>query len=750
MISKYTQNFWSVFSSWKDFNDIGFLGWIYNTSSYYYCVAYVGDNVYMRWYPQATSPVCGGQFCGTKNTTTAEFIQVVINILAKYIYKDITLNRREVNKRLTSLKANSYEAKNFTTDNKKTIAERSTTCENTCALQDKNDILLYLKYCMFNINKCNMQEIGKIKKWYWPIAELNLLYDQNIIDIDKTTRNNTAKDIDGKTVIETLFKLNSKIDCTFNNDYDCDGVNNAKDSCTNTYNPKQKDFDKDGIGDVCDDDIDNDGIKNPIGIIDDEGKIDISKLKWINTNVWWKNIWTAIATYMDNCLFTVNTTQDDNNNNSIGDACETSDNQMGIYIHIDKLVGSAPITTTFTAMTSWQVEWISWDFGDGTQWVGNPITHTFIDPGMYNIQSIAQGKNMQVKAQTIVIVGKQATDDTALQTRASNIGWKSSIETLLSISSIGTFDEIDRIFPKEWITYKKKPHEDIKKTFNQPGQHPVIVKWYRNGELAGVNYFTIGIWETAKGSILRSNNNNPEIYETILLDTKTYNIKQDDIVDVLRDFGDTIKKSTTTLTIEHAYTTPGKKIITQTITLTDNTKLMNAITINSIDKTLFSSYALVMIPSKLISNIGEKIYFETNIVWTLLNTPIIQILEFSDWTSNKKAGTEKLPSNFSHNYQNNRVLTPQDNIFINKCAYLRNQATISIQGTDMCLDAALKWTLNRIYTCDMDKDNIPDICDADIDWDGISNLIGTINVENKDCSIHNEDNDWNNNWNNNW
>gem|GEM_PF-1451731 len=55
---------------------------------------------------------------------------------------------------------------------------------------------------------------------------------------------------------------------------------------------------------------------------------------------------------MDNCLFTVNTTQDDNNNNSIGDACETSDNQMGIYIHIDKLVGSAPITTTFTAMTS--------------------------------------------------------------------------------------------------------------------------------------------------------------------------------------------------------------------------------------------------------------------------------------------------------------------------------------------------------------------------------------------------------------
>jgi len=64
--------------------------------------------------------------------------------------------------------------------------------------------------------------------------------------------------------------LNGKVNCAFNNDYDCDGLDNAHDNCPTTYNPTQKDFDKDGIGDICDDDIDNDTIKNPIGIIDEE------------------------------------------------------------------------------------------------------------------------------------------------------------------------------------------------------------------------------------------------------------------------------------------------------------------------------------------------------------------------------------------------------------------------------------------------------------------------------------------------
>jgi hypothetical protein len=35
----------------------------------------------------------------------------------------------------------------------------------------------------------------------------------------------------------------------------------------------------------------------------------------------------------------------------------------------------------------------------------------------------------------------------------------------------------------------------------------------------------------------------------------------------------------------------------------------------------------------------------------------------------------------------------------------------------------------------MDKDSIPDMCDDDIDGDGVRNLIGLILFDNPDCSI---------------
>lgn len=750
MLNKYIQNFWSTFTVGKDFTDISFWWGNYNNASYYYCVAYVGDNTYMRWYPKATSPVCGGQFCGTKDTTTAEFIQVVINILAKYIYKDISLNRKTVNTRVSKLKVDSYEAKNFNSDNIKLITEKSKTCDNTCALQNNNEVNLYLKYCMFNLAKCTMQEVGKIKQWYWPVAELNLLYSQNIINIDQTQRRDTAKNIDGKTVLETLFKLNGKVNCAFNNDYDCDGLDNAQDSCPNTYNPSQKDFDKDGIGDVCDDDIDNDGIKNPIDIIDEEGKIDISK--WIiYPNTWWTG---NSQGNMDNCLFVVNTNQEDIDHNGIGDACENINGQIGLYINIDKLEWSAPLTTKFTAMSEGNVNEVQRDFGDGTQGKWTSITHTFLMPGMYNIQAIAKGNDSDAKAQVIVIVGGQIGDNKTLQTRASVIWGNSNTESVLSTSLVWNFDEIEWIFEKENNNSKKAAGENFKKIFKQSGENPVLVKGYSNGELAGISYFTIGIDEW-KWAILKSNNANPEINEKILLDTTSYNIIQSDIVTVDRDFWDGNKKSNTTLTIEYIYTKPWKKIITQTITLIDWTKLTNIITINVIDKTLLASYALLMIPSKLIANVWENINFTTRSIGTMLKKAIIQIEDFGDGITEQKAWTEKLPSLFIHTYQKNGALTPQDSMYIDQCTYLNNQATIAVNGTDACLDAKIQGTLKN-YKCDLDGDGIPDICDTDIDGDWIKNLLGLINFENKDCSYRDNGDNNNNNWNwngngnNNW
>jgi len=717
MINKYVQNFRSAFIAQedKDFSDISYLGGIYNNQSYYYCVAYVGDNSYMKWYPQATSPICEGQFCGEKNMTTAEFIQVVINIIGKYIYRDINVDRKKIEAWLYTVNPGSYQDKVLHTQDKTIIQENSKICESTCRLQNQHEISTYLKYCMFNLKSCNMQEIGRIKQWYRPVAEINLLNTQNIINIEENIRRAVDKNIDGKTVLETLYKAHNIISCDFDHDYDCDGIPNHKDNCPNHYNPQQRDANKNGIGNVCDDDIDGDGIKNPIGIVDDNDTIVISKR----------------TEHMDNCLFVINPDQQDSNGNGIGDACEDIQKYIGVYIDIDKLTWIAPLTTTFTAITSGEeIQNTLRDFGDGYQKEGNPAIHTFLSPWVYNVEVRVQSEHNEAKAYIRVIIWWEKGNTNTLQARANSIGDKHTKEITLSTIAIGSFDHIERSFPKEHQTLLSTQHEPLKKTFTLSGDHPVIVKWYTDGILSAISYFTIGIGETARWALLRSNINNPEIYENILLNTTTYRISQEDLIMVDRDFGDDTKITNTTLTMEYAYATPGKKVISQTIHLTDGKKLQNNITLYITDKSALASYALRMVPSKLIANIGEKITFMFNILGIAPKTPISHMIQFSDGNYQK----DTTIANSTHVYQKNGLQQPQTTMEIDQCIYLQNQATIGIQWKDICLDAITQWTLWQ-FKCDLDGDGIPDICDEDIDGDGIPNLIWILLFENPDCSI---------------
>jgi uncharacterized protein (TIGR03382 family) len=78
-------------------------------------------------------------------------------------------------------------------------------------------------------------------------------------------------------------------------DKDGDNVSDNSDNCPAIANPNQADKDQDLLGDVCDADIDNDGVLNK----DAEGKV------------------------LDNCADVANRDQLDDDGDSLGDACDT-------------------------------------------------------------------------------------------------------------------------------------------------------------------------------------------------------------------------------------------------------------------------------------------------------------------------------------------------------------------------------------------------------------------------------------------
>jgi hypothetical protein len=98
------------------------------------------------------------------------------------------------------------------------------------------------------------------------------------LTVNQTDWSDTADPVDGSTVLDILGRVNGKIQCNFNTDYDCDSIPNSQDNCPNAYNPHQTDTDHDKIGDVCSSDIDGDGVQNPVGFVDDEGRVDIKSL----------------------------------------------------------------------------------------------------------------------------------------------------------------------------------------------------------------------------------------------------------------------------------------------------------------------------------------------------------------------------------------------------------------------------------------------------------------------------------------
>jgi len=124
-------------------------------------------------------------------------------------------------------------------------------------------------------------------------------------------------------------------------DSDEDGVADQYDNCPEISNPDQSDIDGDGMGDVCDDDMDNDGCNNLIdkhpevfSIDNGEGDglaNDCDNCPGVSNIAQEDSDFDGLGDKCDNCKFIINPVQEDFNNDGEGDFCDCDDGVAGPY-----------------------------------------------------------------------------------------------------------------------------------------------------------------------------------------------------------------------------------------------------------------------------------------------------------------------------------------------------------------------------------------------------------------------------------
>lgn len=114
-------------------------------------------------------------------------------------------------------------------------------------------------------------------------------------------------------------------------DTDSDGIDDATDNCPLVANPAQKDWDGDGLGDLCDPDDDNDGYADTVDAfphnaaewLDSDGD-------GIGNNADPDDDNDKIEDSVDNCPLIANPKQLDRDRDGLGDACDDDDDGDGV------------------------------------------------------------------------------------------------------------------------------------------------------------------------------------------------------------------------------------------------------------------------------------------------------------------------------------------------------------------------------------------------------------------------------------
>lgn len=729
IIQRYDKLFWNNFIKLpgKDFRDITYQWALYNNKSYYYCVATVGDHNYMHGYPEIISPTCPGIFCGAKSMTKGEFVQVLINVMTHYIADHYSTNWHSLQQWLIARANDPYIAHSFDTQDHTLIDEKIKECGNTSCTVGWKHFRTYLKYCMHNLQACNMKSYGWIGEWYWPIAELNILDKEKIFSAEDLFTNTIHQAIDGATAIHMLSQAFPKIECTFNNDYDCDSIPNDTDNCPHDYNPSQKDMDNDGIGDICDDDIDGDGIPNQKGIVDEGWTININLTGGTGTT---GGIWSP----NDNCPTTPNSNQADSNNNGIGDSCDHLQIK-GVAMN-SRITGTgnqkiiiAQVVTDYAPIENDRKRTVGEQTFQGKQ-IALPIKQT----GLYHLY-VESTKDPRRKAHNSLFVSIE-------QEKRSSLSFTTQ-HTRTTLPIILTTHPTTSV----WQTLLRElqgPHtrqqqnstswQGVSFLLRFPGKYTISVLAQHNGKTIAIAQqdIIVGYNTIIKGDI--STSTPTGIAGAPLLFTNPYaNITKQWQVNRGDGTADTITPHTWKHTYEKAWT----YTLHSTITTTQGDTLRDIKTLTIEEREQAQRHR-----DKQLNIVPKSLQVSPQIP---LNLSITRIGYTHNDINNAHYhnGIHTVKELHNIHYTLPGIYYPQFYETSHVCATPSRWATLIVQGRQQysCQEMAIQ---NIPPISDQDGDGIDDICDDDIDGDGKKNIIRFVEYTDEYLHAHHNHKDTSN------